>query len=199
MTRGRRGRGAFVRAAFLWVCGALLSILAACTRPHPTPEDRAASARAHEAIVQVAGIRAKLVGSSPSGDRIQLVLEPGAEIVSALSAFITANHFVAVHFDGFGACSDAKFAWYDAERRDYKITALNEHMEIVSLIGDAAPTDDKVGFHAHVGLAMADGTMRGGHLLEAHVYPTVEVVLVSSPTAIHRRHDDTLNSNLLVP
>lgn len=186
----RRGVRPAPNVIFVLAARALLVLMfAGCTRPRPAPD----------AIVQVAGIRAKLVGSSRSGDRVQLVLEPGAEIVSALSAFISANHFVAAHFDGFGACSDAKFAWYDAQRHDYKTTSLNEHMEIVSLIGDAAPTGDSVGFHAHVGLAMADGTMRGGHLLEAHVFPTLEVLLVSSPTPIHRRHDDALNSNLLVP
>ncbi|HXX65712.1 MAG TPA: DUF296 domain-containing protein [Polyangiaceae bacterium] len=176
--------------AVLVACALLATILSGCAKPRAAPD---------HTLVQVPGIRGKLVGSSPAGDRIQLVFEPGAEIVSALSSFITSNRLVAVNFDGFGACSDAKFAWYDAQRRDYKITSLNEHMEVVSLIGDAAPTDDKVGFHAHVGLGMEDGTMRGGHLLEAHVYPTLEVFLVSSPTPIHRRHDDVLNSNLLVP
>jgi uncharacterized protein len=174
------------------VCMALMAVGAGCAKRSPAPE-------AVAQVAQVAGIRAKVVGSSSSGERIQLVLEPGAEIVAALSAFITANHFVAVHFDGFGAVSDAKVAWYDPLRRDYKITSLAEHMEIVSLLGDAAPTDDKVGFHAHVGLAKVDGSMVGGHLLEAHVYPTVEVFLITSPTPIHRKHDDALNSNLLVP
>lgn len=172
-------------------CAALVAAGDGCAKPSPAPEVAP--------LVQVSGIRAKVVGSSSAGERIQLVLEPGAEIVAALSAFIMANHFVAVHFDGFGAVSDARFAWYDAQRRDYKITALAEHMEIVSLLGDAAPTDDKAGFHAHVGLAKEDGSMYGGHLLEAHVYPTVEIFLVTSPTPIHRKHDDALNSNLLVP
>lgn len=183
------GASANGRAA-LTGCALWVTIFSACAKPRATPDP---------ALVQVPGIRAKVLGSSPGGERIQLVLEPGAEFVSALSSFITSNHLVAAHFEGFGACSDAKFAWYDPQRRDYKITSLTEHMEIVSLIGDAAPTDDKVGFHAHVGLGMEDGSMRGGHLLEAHVYPTLEVFLVSSPTPIHRRHDDALNSNLLVP
>lgn len=35
--------------------------------------------------------------------------------------------------------------------------------------------------HAHVVLGTSDGTTRGGHLLEARVRPTLEVIVVESP------------------
>jgi predicted DNA-binding protein with PD1-like motif len=52
-------------------------------------------------------------------------------------------------------------------------------MGIVSLIGDAAPTNGGSGLDAHIGLAFADGTMHGGHLFEAHASPTLEMFLVA--------------------
>ena len=40
--------------------------------------------------------------------------------------------------------------------------------------------------HAHVVLGLSDGTTRGGHLLEGHVWPTLEVVLDEPPTALRK-------------
>jgi len=36
---------------------------------------------------------------------------------------------------------------------------------------------------------MSDGTAHGGHLVEAVVRPTLEVILVESPQHLRRRHD----------
>jgi predicted DNA-binding protein with PD1-like motif len=38
-------------------------------------------------------------------------------------------------------------------------------------------------------LGRSDGTTRGGHLLEARVRPTLEVILVESPSHLQRKHD----------
>jgi predicted DNA-binding protein with PD1-like motif len=43
--------------------------------------------------------------------------------------------------------------------------------------------------HAHVVLGKADGAALGGHLLEAHVRPTLEVMLVESPNHLRRKYD----------
>ena len=45
--------------------------------------------------------------------------------------------------------------------------------------------------HAHLVVGKRDGTAHGGHLLEAHVRPTRELVLVESPVALARRIDAT--------
>jgi uncharacterized protein len=36
----------------------------------------------------------------------------------------------------------------------------------------------------------SDGTTRGGHLLEAHVRPTLEVIVIESPDDLQRRWDE---------
>jgi uncharacterized protein len=43
--------------------------------------------------------------------------------------------------------------------------------------------------HAHVVLGKPDGTAHGGRLIEAHVRPTLEVILVESPSFLQRRVD----------
>jgi uncharacterized protein len=60
---------------------------------------------------------------------------------------------------------------------------------VLSLVGDIALKDDGPQVHAHVVLGKADGTAHGGHVLEAHVWPTLEVVLTESPKHLHRKFD----------
>jgi predicted DNA-binding protein with PD1-like motif len=150
-------------------------------------------------LQSVRGVRAKLLNEHDQKREIQLVFEPHAAIMATLSDFILSNGFKAADFTALGAATDAAIGYYDPAARDYRRTSLQQQMEIVSLIGDAAPTNGGAGLHAHVGLGFADGTMHGGHLFEAHAFPTLEMFLIASPTALQRRHDDALNADLLVP
>jgi len=169
---------------------AIAAALAASCRPvsaEPNP------------LHSVNGVRAKLLDEHDQKREIQLVFEPHAPIMSTLSDFILGNGIKAADFTALGAATDAVIGYYDPPARDYRRTSLRQQMEIVSLIGDAAPTNGGAGLHAHIGLGFADGTMHGGHLFEAHAFPTLEMFLIASPTPLQRRHDEALNADLLVP
>jgi uncharacterized protein len=61
--------------------------------------------------------------------------------------------------------------------------SLDEQVELLSLIGDVALKDGEPQVHAHVVIGKRDGTAYGGHLLQARVRPTCELVLTESPGA----------------
>jgi predicted DNA-binding protein with PD1-like motif len=120
--------------------------------------------------------------------------------MGALSDFVLANHLESAHFEGLGACTDAVLAYYDPRTHEYQKTVYKQQMEIVSIIGDAAPTPgDGAGLHVHMGVAFADGTMHGGHLFETHASPTMELVLTASPEPVLRKYDETFKAWLLKP
>ena len=174
--------------AYLGVGGSLLAIGLCDCREAPA-----------DTLVQVTGGRAKVVASHDGSVQVQLVLEPHAEIVGVLTDFVSRNGWKSVHFSGIGACTDATIGYYDPATKDYAKTSFAQQMEIVSLIGDAAPGSKNAGFHAHIGLGFADGSMHGGHLFEAHASPTLELLVEGSSVPMERRHDDTFNAELLVP
>jgi predicted DNA-binding protein with PD1-like motif len=66
---------------------------------------------------------------------------------------------------------------------------VKEQVEVLILAGDVALKDGEPQVHAHVVLGRSDGSTCGGHLLEAHVWPTLEVILEESPTHLKRRFD----------
>jgi hypothetical protein len=49
--------------------------------------------------------------------------------------------------------------------------------------------EKKPRLHAHVVVGKRDGTAHGGHLLQARVRPTLEVILTESASYLARRHD----------
>ena len=64
-----------------------------------------------------------------------------------------------------------------------------EQVEVLSLIGDVALEDGEPKVHAHVVVGRSDGSTRGGHLIEARVRPTLEVILTESPAHLRKHHD----------
>jgi uncharacterized protein len=69
----------------------------------------------------------------------------------------------------------------------------------LSLIGDVALKDDKPAVHAHAVVGKKDGTAHGGHLIEAHIRPTCEVVLTESPTHLQKFVDPVSGVALIKP
>ena len=128
-----------------------------------------------------------------------LIFDKGDEPVAGLTAFAKAQNLGAAHFTAIGAFSDVTLGYFDRAKRDYKKIPLHEQVEVLSLLGDVALDKGEPKVHAHVVVGRADGEARGGHLLEAHVWPTLEVVLVESPRHLRKRHDPETGLALIDP
>ena len=80
--------------------------------------------------------------------------------------------------------------YFDRERKEYEEIPVDEQVEVLSLVGDVALDPDGAPVvHAHAVLGKRDGSTAGGHLLEGHVRPTLEVMLIESPAHLRKRHD----------
>lgn len=122
------------------------------------------------------------------GTRHVLVFDKGDEVVEQLLAFAEQEQVTAASFSGIGAFSDVTLGFF--ERKDYKRIPLAEQVEVLTLAGDIAVKDGEPQVHAHVVVGKADGTAWGGHLLEGHVWPTLELVVVESPDEWRRTLDE---------
>ena len=119
-----------------------------------------------------------------------LVFDKGDDPVTGLAAFARDERLTAARFTGIGAFSELVVGYFDRERKDYARIAIDEQVEVLSLTGDVAVDErEEPQVHAHVVVGKADGSAHGGHLLEARVWPTLEIVLVQSPAALRKRVD----------
>lgn len=126
-----------------------------------------------------------------------LVFETGDDVITGILDFARHSHTPAAHFSGIGGFSDVVLGYFDINTKEYRRLPINEQVEVVSLTGDIALRDGEPMVHAHVVVGRADCTTRAGHLLAAHVRPTLELILVQSPRHLRRRMDETTGLPLL--
>jgi uncharacterized protein len=127
-----------------------------------------------------------------------LIFDQGDEVMASLRRFVDEQHLDAAHFTAIGAFSDATIAWFDWESKQYKKIPVLEQVEVLMLAGDVSlKADGSRQVHAHVVLGTSEGNARGGHLMEAHVRPTLEVILNESPAHLRRRHDPASGLELI--
>ena len=118
-----------------------------------------------------------------------LVFDTGEEPIGALTRFAAEHNITAARFTAIGAFSDVVVAYFDWEKKDYLRIPIREQVEVLALVGDVAMSESKPKIHAHVVLGKRDGTAHGGHLMEARVRPTLEVLLIESAGYLAREHD----------
>ena len=118
-----------------------------------------------------------------------LIFENGDEVLAGLQKFAREAELTAAHFTAIGAFEKVTLGFFDFARKDYDRIPIAEQVEVLSLVGNVALDQEKPKVHTHVVVGKRDGTAHGGHLLEAHVRPTLEVMLVELPEHLRRRHD----------
>ncbi|MGI8494112.1 MAG: PPC domain-containing DNA-binding protein [Pyrinomonadaceae bacterium] len=118
-----------------------------------------------------------------------LVFDAGDEVTEGLLEFARENDLTASSFKAIGAFERATFGWFNLETEGYEKIPINEQVEVISLIGDVATgSGGEPQVHAHCVVAKRDGMAHGGHLLEAFVRPTLELVLTETPAHLRKTY-----------
>jgi predicted DNA-binding protein with PD1-like motif len=126
-----------------------------------------------------------------------VIFDLGDEVMSGLKRFAGENNLSATRFTAIGAFETAVLGYFDWQKKDYERIPVNEQCEVLALVGDIALDAGKPQIHAHVVVGLRTGEARGGHLLEARVRPTLEVILTESPGYLEREHDARSGLNLI--
>jgi hypothetical protein len=142
----------------------------------------------HPTVSKRAIMRTKQIATEPR--TFALILDTGDEILSSVREFARERRLSRSSFKAIGALSQVKLGWFNWETRKYQTAvALDEQVELLSLIGDIALQDGEPQVHAHLVVGRADGTAHGGHLLSAIVRPTCELILTESPQHLQKQID----------
>ena len=126
-----------------------------------------------------------------------VVLDPGEEVTEGLLRFAREHDLSAARLTALGAFERATLAFFDVDDRDYEEIPIDEQVEVLTLTGNITRHEGAPKLHAHAVLGKRDGTTRGGHLLEAYVRPTLEVMLVETPSHLERQMDEETGLPLL--
>jgi len=135
-------------------------------------------------------MKSKLIHEQNGQHTYALVFETGDEVLVGLKQFAEQRKLGAAQITAIGAFRDVTLGYFDWEKKEYQKIPVNEQVEVLSMIGDVAQEKGQPKVHVHVVVGRSDGTTRGGHLLEAHVRPTLEVILTESPEHLRKEHDE---------
>lgn len=129
-----------------------------------------------------------------------VVLETGEEVMDCLKRFVAAEKIGAAQLTAIGALSDVVLSYFDWEKKDYLRIPVREQVEVASLIGDVAEGPDrKPSLHIHLVVGKRDGTAMAGHLAEAHVRPTLELIVTENPAHLRKVKDAESGLPLIRP
>jgi len=137
------------------------------------------------------GLQSRLISENRDGEKTYaVVFAKGDEVLTGLTEFAARENLTSGYFTAIGALERARFGWFDRTRKAYRDIPIKEQVELVSLIGNVSLINGTPQIHAHCAVGFRDGQMRGGHLLEAIAWPTLELFFTACPTTLIKKHDE---------
>lgn len=118
-----------------------------------------------------------------------VIFSTGDEVLAGLTEFAETQRLGASRITGIGAVERATLGWLDLQKKAYRAIRVPEQVEVTSMVGDIATFNGKPSVHVHMTLGHPDGHVTGGHLIEAFVRPTLEVIVTEYPSKLQKQFD----------
>jgi uncharacterized protein len=178
----------------------MLTLCLTSTLGYSQDRDREYVAPAHPVPRgEAPGMKVQLLKDGMENKEYAVIFAQGDEAFSGLQEFAEKYQIQSAHFTAIGALNGVKLAWFDPQRKMYRKIPIAGQVEVVSMIGDIALYQGKPTVHTHMVVGLPDGTTMSGHVLDAHVSPTLEVMVTVDPIAMHKRFDPETDLTLIDP
>ncbi len=107
-----------------------------------------------------------------------LVIPLDKPILLTLEDWAKKNNVQGCTFTAIGAIKDVELGFYELHKKDYIRKTFSEgDFELISFLGNITLKDGKHYAHAHVSIGREDFSVIGGHLFEAKVAVTIEIII----------------------
>jgi predicted DNA-binding protein with PD1-like motif len=124
-----------------------------------------------------ASLRRIKMKSKKMGRSLYVRLEAGEEIIGKLTEVILEYGIRLGKISGIGACERAVIGNFDPQSREYRKETLLGTYEILSLAGNITEMNAEPYLHIHICLGDEKMQVCGGHLNEAIISATAEIVI----------------------
>ena len=131
------------------------------------------------------------------GDTYIVRMDPGEEILKELKVFAEKEQVKLASVTALGAVKDFTVGVFDTNAKVYKSNRFQGVYEIVSLVGSINTMNDAFYCHLHMCAADQEGHAFGGHLNEAVISATCEMVVTCLPGRTDRVFSEEVGLNLI--
>jgi hypothetical protein len=125
-------------------------------------------------------------------DRIFVSLQTGDLINESLRLIAVEENILNAWINGIGAIDNVKVGYMDVNNKKYQKRNFDEHYELLSLIGNITYKDGEPFVHTHVTFSNAEYNVFGGHLFDAKITATGEIVLSLTDSKIDREYNENI-------
>ena len=129
------------------------------------------------------------------GDTYIVRMDPGEEILKELKVFAEKEGVKLASVTALGAVKDFTVGVFDTNAKVYKSNRFQGVYEIVSLVGSINTMNDAFYCHLHMCAADQEGHAFGGHLNEAVISATCEMVVTCLPGRTDRVFSEEVGLN----
>lgn len=141
----------------------------------------------------------QLLDRRKDGADYVLIFETGDTLMDPLERFAGDLDVRAGTILALGAFQNATLAYFAWESKEYEELIVDEQVEVVSLTGNIGREETDVRLHIHAVLGRRDGSVIGGHMMDAVVRPTLELFVRTYPTTLARVLDQESGLALIRP
>lgn len=130
------------------------------------------------------------------GNQYVIRLDRGEEIVGKLKEVAEKEEIRLAYLTGIGAVGSVTAGVFDTKEKTFKGHTWNGDLEVVSIGGNINTMNGDIYTHFHISVADEQGNVFGGHLNEAIISGTGELVLTEIDGSVDRRFDEEIGLNL---
>ena len=130
-------------------------------------------------------------------NKIVVRMDPKEEIISNMKEIALKEKITLAEVTALGAVNDFTVGVYQVDEKKYYSNHFTGSYEIVSLLGTINTMNGEFYTHLHMSCGDESGKVFGGHLNEAYVSATVEMVISVIDGTVDRFHDEKIGLNLL--
>jgi predicted DNA-binding protein with PD1-like motif len=126
------------------------------------------------------------------------ILETDDEVTASVMDLARSEGLTGASFTGIGAFRSLVLQYFNWDARKYEDRPVEEQVEVASLIGDIGVDDEgEPAVHIHLVVGRRDSTALAGHLKEAYVRPTLELLVTETSADLRRVKDTRTGLNLI--
>ena len=130
------------------------------------------------------------------GSRYFVRIDKGEEILASLKNFCEQEKITLAEVKALGAVDDFNVGLFDVAEKKYHTNHFQFPAEIVSLWGTVTTKDGEFYAHIHMSAGDKDGHVFGGHLNNARVSATCEMIVEVSEGTVERKFSEEVGLNL---
>ena len=130
------------------------------------------------------------------GKTIVMRIDKGEEVLTQLKAMALKEDIKLASVRALGATNDFTVGVFKVEEKKYYANHFTGDFEIVSLTGTISTMNGEYYAHLHMAAGDEQGRVFGGHLNEAIISATCEMVVEVIDGRVERTHDADVGLNL---